>query len=146
MTPPQRDGATAPHRYVRKVRFEEVDGAGIVFFAHLVRFAHEAMESFFDPLEGGYVALITQRRLGLPAVRLEADFVAPVRYGDTLCIETTVLRLGKRSAALHYLMRRQADGEVCARMQHVVVITDLAAMKSCDMPEDVRAQFRAHLQ
>lgn len=135
---------TPRHQYLRQVRFEEVDAAGIVFFAHLVRFAHEAMESFFDPLDGGYVALITQRRIGLPAVHLEADFVAPVRYGDTLCIETTVTRIGSKSAELHYVMRRQGDGTVCARMQHTVVITDLVAMKSCDMPADVRAHLSAH--
>ncbi len=137
--------APAIHRYVRKVRFEEVDAAGIVFFAHLVRYAHEAMESFFDGVDGGYVALITQRKIGFPAVRLESDFVAPVRYGESLIIETSLARLGNKSATFRYRMLRQADGSLRAHMRHTVVITDLTAMKSCPMPADVRAWLQRHL-
>ncbi len=131
--------------YLRKVRFEEVDPAGVVFFAHLVRYAHEAMECFFDPLDGGYVALVTKRHVGFPTVRLEVDFVAPVRYGDTLRIDTSVGRVGERSAELNYLMQRQRDGVVCVRLRHVVVISDLVCMKSCDMPADVRAHLLSHM-
>ena len=46
------------------VRFEEVDAAGIVFFARFFNWCHEAMERFFDAITGGYVDLITRRRVG----------------------------------------------------------------------------------
>ena len=129
----------------RAIRFEEVDAAGLVFFARYAGYAHEAMDRLFAPLEGGYSALILKRRVGLPAVRLEADYTAPVRYGETLWIETSVARLGNRSATLRYRMIRASDGVLCAELRHTVVTTDLDRVASCPMPDDVRAVLLSHL-
>ena len=130
----------------RPVRFEEVDAAGIVFFARYVAYAHEAMERFFAPLEGGYARLVGVRKIGFPAVRVETDYHAPTRYGDTLRIETTVARLGNRSATLRYRMFRAADGVLVAEVLHTVVVSDLVALKSIDMPADVRAELARSLE
>lgn len=130
----------------RPIKFEEVDAANIVFFARFATYAHEAMEDFFSPVEGGYAGLIVKRRVGLPAVHLETEFLAPLQYGDALRIETTVARLGKRSAVLHYRMFRESDGALACDVKHTVVTTDLVALKSIDMPADVRACFEAHCE
>ena len=132
--------------YRRPVRFEEVDGANIVFFARYVHFAHEAMEHFFSPLDGGYPRLTMERKVGFPAVDLRSRWKAPLRYGDVLRIETTVPRLGTRSWDLRYRMFREGDGVLCCTIDHTVVTCDLVAMQSIDMPADVRAQIEAHLQ
>jgi 4-hydroxybenzoyl-CoA thioesterase len=131
--------------YQRAVRFEEVDAAGIVYFAQIVSYAHEAMEELFSELEGGYAGLIMQRRVGLPAVKLTSEFSAPLRYGDTMRIETAVSRLGGKSADLDYAIYRVADDTLCATLRHTVVVTDLAAMRSCAMPADVRELLQRHL-
>lgn len=131
--------------YSRPIRFEDVDAARIVFFANYVRYAHEAMEDFFRDLDGGYCRLITERGIGLPAVHLDIAYSRPLRYGDVLRIETTVDRIGTRSAVLRYRMIRAADDELAAELVHTVVLSDLHAMRSCDMPEDVRAILTAHL-
>ena len=129
----------------RPVRFDEVDAAGLVFFAHYAAFAHEAMERLFDEhVAGGYVALITERRIGLPAVKLECDYTAPLRYGDVATIEAQVAHLGNKSAVLAYRIARKADGVRCAGLRHTVVITDLEAMRSMAMPADVRQALQAH--
>lgn len=130
----------------RPVRFEEVDAASIVFFAHFLTYAHEAMENFFAALDGGYARLILERRVGLPAVHVEMSFSAPVRYGDGLRIETTVERVGNRSATLRYRMFRRSDGALSAEVKHTVVTTDLRELRSCEMPDDVRAELSAHVE
>jgi 4-hydroxybenzoyl-CoA thioesterase len=132
--------------YERAVKFEEVDAANIVFFARFVTYAHEAMEHFFEPLEGGYAGLIMVRRVGLPAVHVEMSFSAPLRYGDRLRIETSVAKLGNRSAVLRYRMVRAADAALAAEVKHTVVTTDLRVLASCDMPADVRALLNEHLE
>ncbi|WP_437816894.1 acyl-CoA thioesterase [Sorangium sp. So ce1078] len=129
----------------RPIKFEDVDAANIVFFARFLNYAHEAMERFFAPLDGGYAGLILQRRIGLPAVRVEADYAAPARYGETLRIETSVVHLGRRSATLRYRMVRAHDGVLSAELRHTVVTTDLVQLASVPMPEDVRAVLSAHL-
>jgi 4-hydroxybenzoyl-CoA thioesterase len=131
--------------YERKVRFEEVDAAGIVFFARFLHYAHEAMEAFFAGLDGGYARLIVERGVGFPAVQAHVGYAKPVRYGDALRIEVETKRLGTRSATLLYRMFRASDGQHAAEVEHVVVTSDLARMKSVDMPTDVRAVFEQHL-
>lgn len=130
----------------RPIKFEEVDAAGIVFFAHFMRYAHEAMEAFFSPLQGGYAGLIVTRRIGLPSVRAEVDFVSPLRYGEALRIETSVTRIGRRSATLRYQMFRAHDEVLSADLWQTIVTTDLETLTSCPMPDDVRGLLSAHLE
>jgi 4-hydroxybenzoyl-CoA thioesterase len=130
----------------RPVKFEEVDAARIVFFGHYVAWAHEAMDRFFGALDGGYARLILERRVGLPAVKVDMTFSRPLRYGDVARIETTCARLGGRSAALRYRVQDAKDRALVAEIHHTVVTTDLDAMRSCEMPADVRAQLAAHLE
>jgi 4-hydroxybenzoyl-CoA thioesterase len=130
----------------RAVRFEEVDAAGLLFFAHFAAYAHEAMERLFDSVDGGYVALITKRRIGFPAVTMSAEFTAPLRYGDIAVVRASVVRLGTKSVQLGYHFERASDGASCAQLTHTVVATDLDALKSCAMPPDVRAALEGHLE
>jgi 4-hydroxybenzoyl-CoA thioesterase len=130
----------------RPIGFDEVDAAGIVYFPRFLGYAHEAMERLFAGLDGGYARLVTARRIGLPAVRVETDFASPVRYGDVLRIEASVAKLGTRSAVLRYRMTRADGGALVAEVRHTVVVSDLAAMRSCDMPADLRAALEAHLE
>lgn len=132
--------------FERTVLFEEVDSAQIVFFARFFGWAHEAMERFFGALEGGYPRLVNERRVGMPAVHVESTFHVPLRYGDTIRIETSVARLGRRSAVLRYRMIRKRDGALSAEVRHTVVCSDLKAIASQDMPDDVRALFEAHVE
>lgn len=132
--------------YVRPIKFEDVDAAAIVFFARFLGYAHEAMEHFFDGLEGGYARLILHRRVGLPAVKVNMAFHAPVRYGNVLRVETSTAHLGNRSATLRYRMFREHDGVLAAEVEHTIVTTNLETMTSCSMPDDVREIFAAHLE
>lgn len=132
--------------YVRPIRFEDVDAAGIVFFARFLGFAHEAMEHFFDGLPSGYAHLIVGRRVGLPAVKVNMSFHAPAKYGDVLRIDTSTAHLGNRSATLRYRMFRERDGVFVAEVEHTVVTTNLDSLTSCVMPEDVRTIFAEHLE
>jgi 4-hydroxybenzoyl-CoA thioesterase len=132
--------------YERVVRFHEVDPAGLLFFPHFLTYAHEAMERLFDPIEGGYAGLVTGRRIGLPAVALETSFLSPLRYGDTARVETTIARLGTRSLTLRYRFVRVSDAVLAAEVKHTVVTTDLSAMQSCPMPDDVRRVAELHVE
>ncbi|MDI1429435.1 acyl-CoA thioesterase [Polyangium sorediatum] len=131
--------------FVRPIKFEEVDAAGIVFFGHYLGFAHEAMEHFFAGLERGYPHLIVKRRVGLPAVKVNMSFRAPARYGDVLRIETSTAHLGNRSATLVYRMLREEGSVLVATVEHTIVTTNLDVMASCPMPDDVRSILAAHL-
>ena len=134
--------------YDRAVRFEEVDAAGILFFARYLAYCHEAMERFFDGIPGGYVDLIVRRQIGFPAVHLSSDYEAPLRYGDTARIETSVLKVGETSTTFRYVLTRLATAEraeaVAAVVQHVCVAADLRTLTKVPLPADCRALLEAH--
>jgi 4-hydroxybenzoyl-CoA thioesterase len=134
-----------PFVYAHRVRLQEVDAAGIVYFAHLFSFCHDAMAAMLEPLDGGYTALVARRRLGLPTVHVEADFVAPLRFGDDLRISVFVERVGTSSCALRFELARAPDGGLAATIRHVVVLTDLAGMRSAPLPDDVRSLFERYV-
>ncbi len=98
------------HVYERPVRFEEVDAAQIVFFPRFLSYCHEAMEGLFEGIDGGYVHLIRDRKIGVPAVHVDCDFKHPLRYGDVARIEATVEKLGRTSVHFRYRMARASDG------------------------------------
>jgi 4-hydroxybenzoyl-CoA thioesterase len=127
-----------PFRHTHRVRFEEVDAAGIVYFARFFTWCHDATDDLFGALEGGYVGLVGGRRLGLPAVHVEADYRSPVRFGDVVHLAVSVERLGRSSVHLRFDLTR-ASGEAVATVKHVVALTDLATMRSAPLPDDVRA-------
>ena len=132
--------------YERPIRFDELDPAGVVFFGRYAHLAHEAIERFFDDLEGGYPGLVNARHIGLPIVHLEADFRAPLRYGDAIRIETACTKLGTTSATLRHEMKNAATFDLCAVVGMIVATTDLRTFRSCPMPADVRAHLEHHLK
>ncbi len=125
--------------YERPVRFEDVDAARIVFFARFLNYAHEAMEALLGGLDGGYVRLINERRIGMPAVHVACDFRSPLRFGDVARIETRAARIGNKSVTYQYEFFRKADGAHVATVSHVCAVTDLDAMRAIPIPDDVRA-------
>jgi 4-hydroxybenzoyl-CoA thioesterase len=131
--------------YERPVRFEEVDAAQIVFFPRFLSYCHEAMEGLFAGVEGGYVHLVRDRKIGVPAVHVECDFKHPLRYGDIARIETTVEKLGRTSVSFRYAIARASDGVSSASVLHVCVVSDLTLLKAIPIPDDVRAALERHL-
>ena len=129
--------------YERAVRFEEIDAAGITFFARYFHWCHEAMERFFN-LPGGYVDLIMKRRLGFPAVHMTGDWKTPLRYGDAVRIETSVAAIGTTSTTFQYVFHRISDGIYVAKFEHVTVFTNLDSMTKRAIPDDCRALLEAH--
>ena len=131
--------------YERVVRFEDVDVVQIVFFARYLNYCHEAMEAFFEPLNGGYVDLITKRRIGFPAVHADVTYASPLRYGDRVQIRTSVEKIGNTSVTFRYEMFNATSQLTAAVVKHTCVVTDLTVLKKVTaIPGDVRALLEAH--
>jgi 4-hydroxybenzoyl-CoA thioesterase len=128
------------------VRWNDVDAAGIVYFPQFLDYCHLAIEALFTALPGGYPALTMQRRIGVPSVHLEADFRAPLRYGDTCLVRLHVARLGRSSVTFRHVLVRARDGVVCAEIVQVVALSDLDALRAVEIPADVRALLESHLE
>lgn len=132
------------HTLQLKVRFNEVDAAGIVFYPRFFDYFHMAFEDFFGAATGvDYPEWIVGRRIGWPSVHIEADYRAPLRYGDTLTIELGFRALGRSSFVCVY--RAVGEETVYAEAEITVVTTDLDAMRSLPIPEEVRRALERYL-
>ena len=132
-------GTGAVFRRDRLIRFSDCDPAGIVFYPQYFVMFNGLVEDWVnDGLGIGYRALVIERRIGLPTVRLEADFTAVSRMGDPVELALEVERLGSRSLTL--ALRCTGDGgELRMTMRQVLVSTSLESHRAIEIPADLRA-------
>jgi 4-hydroxybenzoyl-CoA thioesterase len=131
-----------PFRTQIRVRFGDVDHAGIVYYPQFFIYFHEAFEDFFDDNGLRYDQLLDRRRIGFPTVHIETDYKQPLRYGDALDLELSVPTLGKRSAVFRYVGYRHQDGREACRADITCACVNLDSFKSVDVPDDLRALFQ----
>jgi 4-hydroxybenzoyl-CoA thioesterase len=123
----------------RLIRFSDCDPAGIVFYPQYFVMFNGVVEDWVDgPLGIGYRALILDRRVGLPTVRLEADFRAVSRLGDRVRLTLEVERLGQRSLTLKLACLGEGD-ELRMEMRQVIVTTSLLSHEAIAIPDDLRS-------
>ena len=86
----------------QRVRFAHVDAAGIVFYPRYFEMLNAAVEEYFGAVVGmDFADIHLVRRLGVPTVRLEADFAGPSHLGDLLdfALEATAVLVMVPAAA-----------------------------------------------
>jgi len=124
----------------RRIRFSDCDPAGIVFYPQYFVMFNGLLEDWVDgPLGIGFAELVSGRRVGLPTVRLEADFRAVSRFGDDVVLSLAVERLGGKSLTLALECRAAGDGELRMAVRQVIVVTSLESHRAIAMPADLRA-------
>lgn len=128
------------------VRFGDVDNAGIVFYPQYFVYFHTAFEQFFDDAGFTYHRLLGERRVGFPTVHIEADYKQSLKYGDSLDLEVSVARIGRRSAVFRYVGYRHSDGQHACTAEITCACVDMARFESVDIPDDLRALFTRFLE
>jgi 1,4-dihydroxy-2-naphthoyl-CoA hydrolase len=108
-----------PMTHTFTVRLHDTDAAGVLFFAHLFRHAHDAYEGFMaalgQPLDG-----LLRDGCRLPLVHAEADYLQPIRHGEEIRVTVSLAALGETSFTLDYGFQ-DFSGEVRARARTVHV-------------------------
>ena len=130
-----------------KIRFGDIDHAGIVYYPRFFHYLHIAFEEFFDREFGrSYPEVLDEEHVGFPVVRTEADYRAPARYGDVLRIHVSCIRIGTRSVTLRYRACRAADGVECMEAKVTTACVDLRTFASQDVPPRYRELFARFLE
>lgn len=131
---------------VQKIRFDDVDGAGIVYYPRFFHLCHAAMEDFFDDAAPfSYPHMINQMRLGLPSVHIEADFTAPLMYGDVVIVTLAIVHIGRSSVRLRYQIRRKRDAMLSMTTTITNVMMDLDKKQGLPIPDELRRVFESYL-
>ena len=120
------------------VNFGDTDPAGLVYFPNIFHYCHIAMERLFESICGvHYSWLIEEQHVGFPTVKIDGEFNSPLRYGDVVDLEVSVLKVGHKSLTLGYTISN-SSGVTCAKIKQIVVAMDLRSHQSVAIPESIK--------
>ncbi len=133
---------TMSFRYQLKIRFADIDRAGIIYYPRFLHYFHVAIEEFFSSrLNIDYHVLLDQYRIGLPTVHLETDFNQPFSYGDSIEVEIRVRKIGHSSITFGYRMFKPGESEPRNSGHNVVVCIDIDTFYKREIPDWLRERL-----
>jgi 1,4-dihydroxy-2-naphthoyl-CoA hydrolase len=135
---------TPPASYRFTVRLHDIDAAGVMFFGHLFRHAHDAYEYVMANL-GQPLADLIQAGVRLPLVHAEADYRQALRQGDEIRVEVACATLGGSAFTLGYRFC-DADGVLRATARTVHVHLGPDGSGSAPLPPDIRSALASLVQ
>jgi len=121
------------------VRYGECDQQGVVFNAHYLAWADEAMTALMGHLGTPYETLLA-RDLDTAVVASELQWTSPARWGDTVAVDASVVKIGNTSFTADLVIR--AGERDCCTVRTTYVMHD-AARTPVRVPEDVREMWLA---
>ncbi len=128
--------------YPCQARLHDIDAAGVMFFTSYFRLAHDAYESFMAEIGFSLPELLRQGHQ-LPLVHSRADFLQPVRHGDSLEIGVHIAQIGDSSFTVDYVFR-SARGMQTARLQTRHVLLNPADRRPLALPEPLRQALQPY--
>jgi 4-hydroxybenzoyl-CoA thioesterase len=124
------------------VRFGEIDQARVVYYPRFFHYFHQTFEEWFSIALGvSYPDLVLKENVGYPSVRVESEFLSPLRYGDRIRVELELLDIGRTSITVGYTIVRLADGVVSARATIKNVAIDNDTFKPVPISDAWRRRF-----
>ena len=126
-------------RHRIRVRFNECDGQGVVFYANYLMYFDVAITELWREAFGdGYAGMIAS---GTDAMVAEANirYRAPARFDDELDLVARVTRIGTTSTTTRLTAERVSDGAVLAEADLRHVFIDLKTLEKTEISEEMRA-------
>ena len=127
-----------------RVRFNECDPQGVVFYANYLMYVDVAMTEFWREAFGGYKAMVES---GTDVMVAEATlrYRDSARFDDDLDLSLWVRKLGGSSAVMPFRLERAADGALLVEGELRQVFVDATSYEKRSMPGPVRKGLERHL-
>jgi acyl-CoA thioester hydrolase len=116
------------HRTEVTVRFNEADPLGVVWHGHYLRYFEDGREAFGKEYGISYLDFY---RVGLavPIVSVHCDFKKPLRYGESVIVETIYEPTPAAKLLFSYRMYESAGNHVVATGNSVQVFVDVRSFQ-----------------
>ncbi len=132
----------------RKVRFGDTDGAGVMHFHQIFRWAHEAWEESIEcyGISKEFIfpsASIpkSQCKVFLPIIHCEASFRKPIHVGEELIVKIKPLRLNLSSFQIQTDFNLNNEVMATALISHMAISPD--TRKKCELPNNIHLWLEA---
>ncbi len=123
----------------KTIHFREADPAGIMFFANIYDFAHDAFEEFITHLGFEWKYWFANSEFIVPLRSSHAEYSAPLKAGKTYQIKLSIKHLGDSSFTAFYEFKDQDKIHATVELAHTFV--NPAVMKKMSLPENIRQAF-----
>ena len=130
-----------PFEYETTVKLHDTDAAGLIFFGHQFRMAHDAYQAFLESCGFSFAGILNQGEILIPIVHAAADYLAPLAVGDRLVIRLTAAAVSTHSFTLRYRLL-DADDVLVGKVQTVHVTVDRTDQRKTPLPERLREALR----
>jgi 1,4-dihydroxy-2-naphthoyl-CoA hydrolase len=131
-----RSSPSSSFEFRQTVRFQDVDAAGLLFFARYFDLVHDAYVVFLEKMGEPLARVLSERTWAAPLRHVECDYVAPLRFGDAVVVRLVTAHLEPTEIALGF--RLETEGErVVALAQTVHTFVDLGSFERRDVPERI---------
>lgn len=121
----------------RPVRFQDVDAAGTIFFPKVFEYFSDAYLELLLAAGLDVPGDLARRTAAAPLVHSEADYLAPLRFGDQVDVEVVLAHVGGSSTAFAHRIRK-LDGTVAVIGQTVHVWVSGKTFEPVPVPEALR--------
>ncbi len=134
------------HEFQVRVTYADTDKAGIIYYANYLKYLEQGRTELLRSLGVRYRDLEVQRKLFLPAVSANCEYLAPSRYDDLLTIRTWISELGRASISFACeVVDDELGGKVVARVRsRHAIVTDL--WRPARVPADLRVLLAPYVQ
>ena len=126
----------AAFRHTLRVRFQECDPQGVVYFARYPEYYDLTITELFREAFGSYGSMV-ESGTDMVVAEQSVRYRAPALFDDLIDVEVTVDKLGETSMLSSYRITR--DGELLAEGDFRHVFIDPATKAKKAIPDDVRA-------
>ncbi len=106
--------------YKKKILFGDCDSAGILFFANLFKYMHEAYEYFIESFTN-YENHFNNSVVAYPVIKATADYYSPLLLGKTAEIEVSATQIRENSFELEYVFLIDDEIKAVGKTAHVCV-------------------------
>jgi 4-hydroxybenzoyl-CoA thioesterase len=127
-----------------KIRFSDVDHAGILYYPRFLHYFHCCFEDFFERGLGiPYNHLLDVERMGFPTVHMNVDYLKPLRFGDHVEISLGIAKIGNKSVVWHYTGDTSRDNRTvrCVEGELTTVCINMDSFDGVILPQKYRDLF-----
>lgn len=124
-----------------RVRWGDVDAAGIIFYGAYIRFFEFAETELFRTVGLPYSVMFEELDVWLPRVHLECDFHHAAKLDDLLEVAIYVGRFGNKSMRLDFEVRRKGDETMIAQAHFVLASVRRDTFETVPIPDALKVRL-----
>ncbi len=125
-----------PFTYARKIRFQDTDAAGVVYFANVLAMCHEAYEESLSTSGINLKSFFSNSTSAIPIVHADVDFFRPLFCGEQISIHLKTKCLEDRFEVIYEVVALETN-KLVAKVVTTHVCIDPISRSRQDLPNEI---------